>query len=93
MRFCAPDSAGDGLASACAFARSPGPTGLARRTSGSPDVARAAETAVAFGAIVGMGESDGAVAGADATLLAGVPAVATDGALVELGADPAPGEI
>ena len=93
MRFCAPDSAGDGLASACAFARSPGPTGLALRTSGSPDVARAAETAVAFGAIVGMGETDGAVVGADATLRAGVSAVAVGGAVVELGVDPVPGEI
>ena len=55
--------------------------------------AEAAATAVAVGAIVGMGETGGAVVGADATLLAGVSAVATDGALVELGVDPAPGEI
>ena len=63
------------------------------RTSGSPDVARAAETAVAFGAIVGMGETGGAVVGADATLRAGVSAVAVGGAIVELGVDLVPGEI
>jgi hypothetical protein len=40
-----------------------------------------------------MGETDGAVAAADATLLAGVSAVGAGGAVVELGADPAPGEI
>ena len=55
--------------------------------------AEAAATAVAVGAIVGMGETGGAVVGADATLLAGVLAVVTDGAVVELGVDPAPGEI
>jgi len=55
--------------------------------------AEAAATAVAVGATVGMGETVGAVVGADATLRAGVLAVATDGVFVELGVDPAPGEI
>jgi hypothetical protein len=40
-----------------------------------------------------MGETDGAVAAADATLLAGFSAVAAGGGVVELGVDPAPGEI
>ena len=55
--------------------------------------AGAAATALAVGAIVGMGETGGAVVGADATLLAGFSATATDGAVVELGVDPTPGEI
>ena len=55
--------------------------------------AEAAATALAVGAIVGMGETGGAVVGADATLLAGFSAVPTDGAVVDFGVDPTPGEI
>ena len=65
---------------------------MALRTSGSPGAARAAETAVAAGATVGMGEAGGAVAGADATLLAGVWTV-PGGGVVELGVKATLGEI
>src|SRR5439155_9364728 len=82
------DSAGKEFDSACAFVRSSRRTGLARRTSGSLG---AADAATAFCAIVGAGDTDGAIVGADATLFAGVSVVAGE-AVAEVGSEEGLGE-
>src|SRR5439155_7600934 len=81
-RFCSFDCAGDGLVSACAFARSSGRTDLALRTSGSVDT-----RGTAVGAIDGAAEA----VGAEATLGVCDCAVVA-GAVVELGLGVALGE-
>src|SRR5207245_4771647 len=80
---------GDPCDSACAFVRSSRRTGLARRTSGSLGAADAAATA--FCTIVGAGDTDGAIVGADATLFAGVSVVAGE-AGAEVGSEEGLGE-
>ncbi|PYI70227.1 MAG: hypothetical protein DMF02_09425, partial [Verrucomicrobia bacterium] len=68
MRFCSPDCADGEFEASCPLARSAGPTGFARRTSGSPAAVEAAATAV------GAAETLGAMEGADATLFGAVAA-------------------